>query len=111
MPIYEYQCRGCGRAFSALILSRQERVCCPGCGGDDLRRLPSRFAYHRSEEDRLREYDPNRRQDDGFYRDDRNIGLWAKKKIRQLGEMGRELEPKVNEIVERARSGEYLKDL
>lgn len=32
MPIYEYQCKKCGRAFSELIFG-DEKPTCPECGG------------------------------------------------------------------------------
>lgn len=35
MPIYEYECQGCGKIFSAALSLReheQHAVVCPGCG-------------------------------------------------------------------------------
>lgn len=43
MPIYEYQCRACGRRFEQLILHSTTPEC-PGCQGHDLERLISLFA-------------------------------------------------------------------
>ncbi len=55
MPIYEYECQACRRRVSLLILAPSTAGAprCPRCGGEDLRRLMSRFATVKSEEDRL----------------------------------------------------------
>ncbi len=55
MPIYEYECQTCRRRVSLLILapSTASPPRCPRCGAEDLRRLMSRFATVKSEEDRL----------------------------------------------------------
>lgn len=43
MPIYEYRCRACARAFEALVRSG-EVPACPGCASADLERQVSLFA-------------------------------------------------------------------
>lgn len=44
MPIYEYECRKCGRSFETLVLGGgQAKVSCPGCGSIRIRRLMSSF--------------------------------------------------------------------
>jgi putative FmdB family regulatory protein len=43
MPIYEYQCRGCGHHFEQLIIHSTTPEC-PTCQGHDLERLISMFA-------------------------------------------------------------------
>ena len=43
MPIYEYECRGCGDRFEAIVRST-ESPACPSCQGVDLERLISMFA-------------------------------------------------------------------
>jgi putative FmdB family regulatory protein len=55
MPIYEYECHGCHRRVSLLILrpSATSTPACPRCGGTSLTRLMSRFATVKSEEARL----------------------------------------------------------
>lgn len=45
MPIYEYECRGCGHQFEFLLLpSHPATPACPACGGRDLERVISMFA-------------------------------------------------------------------
>ena len=43
MPIYEYECRGCGHRFEAIV-RLNESPACPSCQGKDLERLISMFA-------------------------------------------------------------------
>ena len=49
MPIFEYRCSTCDKAFEELVLSRsQNRVECPHCGGTKVKPLVSRFAAQTS---------------------------------------------------------------
>ena len=48
MPIYEYQCRGCGHEFELLVL-RDTVPACPSCSGKDLEKLLSGFAVSSEE--------------------------------------------------------------
>lgn len=111
MPIYEYLCEDCSRVFSTLVLSQhdQEGLKCPQCQGKKLKKQISSFSYHRSEGSRLNEFNHRARQGDEFYHDSRNIGLWAKKKAKDLGV---DLGPKFEERLEQARTdpGKFIKD-
>jgi putative FmdB family regulatory protein len=42
MPIYEYRCRACGRAFERFVHGAGE-VACPDCRSVDVARLLSLF--------------------------------------------------------------------
>ncbi|HUY27226.1 MAG TPA: zinc ribbon domain-containing protein [Candidatus Binataceae bacterium] len=55
MPIYEYECSRCGRRTSVLTTRVSERVraVCKHCGSKKMKRLMSRFAMPKSEEQRL----------------------------------------------------------
>lgn len=111
MPIYEYQCLGCQKRFQSLILGQRdlEHLLCPHCHGKDLKRLISRVVYHKSEADRLREYDPSQKQSDSFYKDTRNIGLHAKKRAMEMGvDLGESFEAKLDRL--RTDPGSVLDD-
>jgi putative FmdB family regulatory protein len=43
MPLFEYECRGCGRHFEYLTREGREPSC-PACSGVDLQKLLSVFA-------------------------------------------------------------------
>ncbi len=68
----------------------------------------SSFAVHESEGSRLDNFSTNATRDDSFYKDSRNVGLWAKKRAK---EMGVDLGSKFDETVEKARSGKLIKDM
>lgn len=110
MPIYEYECQSCRRIISALILKKEEEkdVQCAHCGGDRLTRVLSRFALHKTEGQRLQDFDTHAPRSDAFYHDRRNIGLWAKKRA---GELGVDLGTRFDEVVEKARTAGTPEDL
>lgn len=113
MPIYEYHCKACGTDQSLLFLSQAEIATaeqvteCELCGQPQLTRVLSCFAYHQGEASRLKDFDTSAPRDESFYRDSRNVGLWAKKRARDMGvNLGSQFE----ETVEKARSGKILQD-
>ena len=68
----------------------------------------SSFSVHQTEASRLAVFDPSKPRGDDFYRDSRNVGLWTKKRMK---EMGIDLGSKMDEIVEKGRTGKILKDI
>ena len=111
MPIYEYQCQACGKDQSVLFLSQKDATTkprCKYCSARRLKRLLSRVAYHQTEAARLNGFDTSAPRGESFYRDSRNVGLWAKKRAKQMGvDLGSQFE----ETVEKARSGKIADDL
>jgi len=53
MPIYEYECRGCGEQFELLVL-KGTVAACPACESQDLEQLLSGFAVSSQEMTRAR---------------------------------------------------------
>ena len=47
MPLFEYECRGCGKHFEYLTRDGQTPAC-PACKGADLQKLRSVFAAQSS---------------------------------------------------------------
>jgi len=41
MPVYEFECEGCGHRFEELVASDVTALRCPGCGSGRTRRLMS----------------------------------------------------------------------
>jgi putative FmdB family regulatory protein len=105
MPIYEYRCNQCQRKTSLLVrsFSTPATAACEFCGSGEVTRIMSRFAYHRAESDRLEGLDTSRPPGDDYYRDSRNVGLWAKKRAQQLG-VDDVLKPHFDEIVDNAHA-------
>jgi putative FmdB family regulatory protein len=110
MPIYEYECAACGCTASHVVLGSERLLNpeCPDCGSSQTRRVMSSFAVVESEAARLSNFDTSRPRDESFYRDSRNVGLWAKKRAQQ---MGVDLGPKFDDTVEQARTGKLVKDM
>jgi len=107
MPIYEYRCNQCKREFSELFLNQKDvnNARCRFCNSKNLTKLVSSFCLHQTEESRLNNVDTSKPKRDDYYKDSRNIGLWAKKRMKELGV---NLGSKMDEIVEKGRSGKIL---
>ena len=111
MPIYDYLCRDCGRSQSHLFMKigdAKKYPACKYCNRRRLKRLISTVSYHEGEASRLNNFDTSARRDESFYRDNRNVGLWAKKRAK---EMGVDLGSQFEETVEKARTGKILDDV
>ena len=78
---------------------------CTFCSGKDLTWLLSFFRVHQTEASRLKDLDTSKPPSDEFYRDSRNIGLRTKKRMKELGV---DLGPQLDEIVEKGRTGKIL---
>ena len=111
MPIYDYLCRDCGRSQSHLFMKigdAKKYPACKYCSRRRLKRLISTVSYHEGEATRLNNFDTSARRNESFYRDNRNVGLWAKKRAK---EMGVDLGSQFEETVEKARTGKILDDV
>ena len=112
MPIYEFKCQDCGRLSSVFVkrMRSSYRARCQHCGGRNLKRTVSRFAYHKSEQSILEEHgsEPKRLED---YKDPRQIGRWVERKF---SEQGLEVPDETRKMIDAAREGELpepLKDV
>lgn len=68
----------------------------------------SSFAVMETETSRLSQFDTSKPRDESFYRDSRNVGMWAKKRAQELGV---DLGSKFDDTVEKARTGKLIKDM
>ena len=110
MPVYEFVCNACNAPVSLFVRSISAPVAgkCERCGSSDLRRLVSRFAVVR----------PGRGGDfdsfddsmiDGLDESDpRAMAAWARKMQREVGE---NLGPEFDEMVDRLERGDSLDGL
>jgi putative FmdB family regulatory protein len=103
VPIYEYECHGCRRRVSLLVLapSRAGAPQCPRCGSHDLARLMSRFATVKSEDDRLESLADPSHYGDLDENDPRSVARFMKKMGQEMGEdLGDDLDAAMDEAME-----------
>jgi putative FmdB family regulatory protein len=88
MPIYEYECANCHRRTSVLTtrISERVRATCPHCGGKKLRRLMSRFAMPKSEEQRLNRLSDPSSLGDFDENDPKSVARVMKKMGQEMGD-------------------------
>jgi putative FmdB family regulatory protein len=112
MPIYEYRCNDCRKRVTVYWRSFSEvetaRARCPACGGEDLTRLISRVAVLRSEDSRLEDLaDPSNLA--GLDENDpKGMARWMRKMSREMGE---DLGPEFDEVVDRLEAGESPEEI
>ena len=102
MPIYEYECHGCRRRVSLLVLrpSTAPPPSCPRCGSGDLSRLMSRFATVKSEDARLDSLADSSSFGDLDENDPGSVARFMKKMGKEFGDdMGDDFEAAVDEAM------------
>ncbi len=110
MPIYEFRCTNCNHKFE-IFLTYQEYginiVNCPSCGQSDTERIIKPIRVARSDENRFDELaDPEKLAalDD----DPQTLG----KVMRQMSqELGEEMGPEFDEVVDRLEKGQSPEDI
>ncbi len=109
MPVYEYECQDCSRRFSRFFwrISDAENTRCR-CGSCSLEQLISRVSMVRSEESRLESLaDPSK-----WGNIDENDPQSMARMMRKMGgEIGEDLGPEFNEVVDRLEAGEDPKSI
>jgi putative FmdB family regulatory protein len=112
MPIYEYRCQRCGKRVSLLFrtyaAASEARPRCPACQSDELRRLVSRVRLMTSEETRLENLASPDSLGDVDENDPRSVARW----MRRMGqEVGEDLGPEFDEVVDRLESGQSPEEI
>jgi putative FmdB family regulatory protein len=106
MPLFEFRCEDCGRRFTLLVgmVAQPKEQACPRCGGARLRKLVSRFAVARSEDDLLDSVaDPTSLGDP---EDPRAMADWMRRVSREMGEdLGDDFDELVEEAVREETEG------
>jgi putative FmdB family regulatory protein len=106
MPIYEYRCGDCQQrvsVFQSYADYGKKKVACPNCGSKNLARLISRVRIAKSEDTRLEEMSDPANFGDLDENDPKSMAKFMKK---MGSEMGEDLGPEFNEVVDRLESGE-----
>ncbi len=110
MPIYEFRCQSCGKksTFFPRSVNQPLEPVCASCGGSDMKRIISSFAYHRSLQTIHEESGDPMNPGADYYKDPRNIGRWAEKKFE---DMGQEMPDSLKQSIEAAREGQMPKGM
>jgi putative FmdB family regulatory protein len=105
MPIYEYECHGCRRRVSLLVMrpSTAPPPACPRCGSAALSRLMSRFATVKSEEARLDALADSSSLGDLDENDPSSVARFMKKMGKEFGDdLGEDFDEAVDEAMTEA---------
>ena len=106
MPYYDYRCRDCNRQVRLFFTYAEYDAATPACNycdSLDLKRIISRVALAKGEESRLEALDADSLLAGLDEEDPRALGR-AMRKMNQ--EMGEDLGPEFDEVVERLESGQ-----
>ena len=81
MPIYQYDCAGCGRRVDVFFrsISSVGKPVCPECGARKLKRVMSQVARARSAADRVDSIDVNQELGRVDPRDPGSFARWARR--------------------------------
>jgi putative FmdB family regulatory protein len=111
MPMYDYRCHACGKRVSIYQSYEEygsEPVQCSHCGSEDLERLIQRVRFARSEESRLEAIgDPSEWGD----LDESDPRAMAHMMRKMSSEMGEEMPPEFDEVVDRLEAGESPEEI
>ena len=110
MPSYEYRCLQCKKRFTVFMSYSEygnKPVTCQYCGSTEVQRRIGRIRVLRSEDSRMDQL-TDLDNLDGIEEDPRALG----KMMRQMkGEVGDELGPEFDEVVERLEKGQGPEDI
>ena len=110
MPIYQYRCLNCKKRFE-VFLSYAEYgvmdVLCPHCTSNQAQRRIGRIRFAKSEESRMDDLTDTTNLE-GLENDPRALGRMMRK---MSNEMGEEVGPEFDEVVDRLESGQSPEDI
>jgi putative FmdB family regulatory protein len=106
MPVYQYQCLYCKKRFEVSLSYKEygvKNVLCPHCASDQVQRHIGRIRIAKSEESRIDSL-TDTTDLEGLENDPRAMG-------KMTNEMGEDVGPEFNEIVDRLESGQSPEDI
>ena len=107
MPLYEYVCQQCSKQFTFLtgMISGNTDAQCPRCGSADLKKLISRVARGRSDDDRMEAMAEKLETQD--LDDPRALRRFAREMGREMSaETGEDMSDEMEEMIEAEARGE-----
>jgi putative FmdB family regulatory protein len=110
MPIYQYRCINCKKRFEVFLSYKEygvKNILCPNCASDQVQRRIGRIRIAKSEENRLDDLTDTTNLE-GLENDPRALGKMMRK---MSNEMGEDVGPEFNEVVDRLESGQSPEDI
>lgn len=111
MPTYDFICNNCGQRFDVFMTFAEygkKTVKCTHCNSKNVRRRMTRVRISKSEETRMESMTDDFSGFEGLEDDPKAMGQM----MRKMGkEMGEELPPEFDEVVDRLESGQSPEDI
>ena len=110
MPNYQYRCLNCKKRFEVFLTYQEygvEKVHCPHCRSDQVQRRIGRIRIAKSEESRMDSL-TDTSDLEGLENDPQALGRMMRK---MSNEMGEDVGPEFNEVVDRLESGQSPEDI
>jgi putative FmdB family regulatory protein len=110
MPLYEYRCLKCKKRFEVFMTYAEygkKTVVCKYCGSDQVTRKIGRIRITKSDDSRLEDFsDPSSLE--GLEDDPKALGKMMR---RMSGELGEEMPPEFDEVVDRLEKGQSPEEI
>ena len=106
MPTYDFICNNCNERFDVFLTFTEygkKKVSCTNCKSKDVRRRMTKVRIAKSEDSRMESMADDFSGIEGLEDDPREMARMMKK---MGSEMGEELPPEFNEVVDRLESGQ-----
>jgi putative FmdB family regulatory protein len=111
MPTYDYLCNKCNQRFDVFLTYSEygkKAVTCANCGSKDVRRRMTKVRIAKSEDSRMDNMADDFSGFEGLEDDPKAMGHM----MRKMGkEMGEELPPEFDEVVDRLEAGQSPEDI
>jgi putative FmdB family regulatory protein len=111
MPTYDFLCNNCNQRFDVFLTFAEygkSPVTCAHCGSKNVRRRMTRVRLAKSEESRMDSMADDFSGFEGLENDPKAMG----RMMRKMGsEMGEDLPPEFDEVVDRLESGQSPEDI
>ena len=111
MPTYDFVCNTCQKRFDVFLTFNEygvKVVQCAHCGSEDVRRRMTKVRIAKSMDSRMDNMEGDLSSMEGVEEDPRALG----KMMRKMGsEMGEDLPPEFDEVVDRLEAGQSPEDI
>jgi len=111
MPLFEFRCEECAKRFTFLagVIADNNDPACPRCGSTHLKKLISRVAHGRSDDERMDSLAD--RLESADMEDPRDLRRFAREMGREMSaETGEDMSDEMEELIEAEARGESDED-